>query len=570
MGFIVSKHPKGILITEQGGENRRLSTIKLRSILGVPVSPLSQGYHLVPTNYAYAILEYLGTKEAEWDPELLELALKQSTRREAQIRAQVEVEYAIENAEQELSNYALARKLDRHQLEAVAAISTPSLQGLAIFDEQGTGKTIMALCGFDRLRRQEKVDRLIVIAPKSVLGSWKNDAEMLFGENYKIQIVSGTAKIRRKQLLAKHDILAISYDTAVRERSLLKTLLSTKASKYMLVADETYYVKNPEAQRTKLVSEIRFLCERAIILCGTPAPNSPHDVIQQINIADEGLTFENSDIPKDVEEAYPIIEKTIKNAIFLRRLKQDVLPDIPKKEINRITFELQPIQRDLYDRVREETILILQSIDDQQFTKQLTSFLARRLMLIQICSHPGYIDPHYVEVPAKQLVLDQLLKDLIDNKNKKIVIWSYFRYSLEALANRYARYGMARIDGSVSNVDDRIDAIRRFQSDPQIRVFLGNPAAAGAGVTLTAAHHAVYESFSNQAAHYMQSVDRIHRRGQEHVTTYHVLLPQDTIEEKEFERILAKEQLGRNLLGDKYEEPITRERFLTELGALAN
>src|SRR5207248_334210 len=102
-----------------------------------------------------------------------------------------------------------------------------------------------------------------------------------------------------------------------------------------------------------------------------------------------------------------------------------------------------------------------------------------------------------------------------------------------------------RIDGSVTRIEDRIEAIERFQNDPTVRLFVGNAAAAGAGITLTAAHHAIYESFSNQAAHYMQSVDRIHRRGQEHDVIYHVILARDTIEEHEFERILDKERAGR-------------------------
>jgi SNF2 family DNA or RNA helicase len=136
---------------------------------------------------------------------------------------------------------------------------------------------------------------------------------------------------------------------------------------------------------------------------------------------------------------------------------------------------------------------------------------------------------------------------------------------LQAIAERYKHLGLARIDGSVLSTEDRVTAIERFQNDHTIRLFVGNAAAAGAGITLTAAHHAIYESFSNQAAHYMQSVDRIHRRGQTHDVTYHVLITRNTIEGREFNRILKKERTGRDLLGDKYDETITRELFLAEL-----
>jgi SNF2 family DNA or RNA helicase len=122
-----------------------------------------------------------------------------------------------------------------------------------------------------------------------------------------------------------------------------------------------------------------------------------------------------------------------------------------------------------------------------------------------------------------------------------------------------------RIDGTVARIEDRVEAVRRFQEDPNVRIFLGNAAAAGAGITLTAARHAVYESLSNQAAHWLQSLDRIHRRGQQRDVVCHVLVAERTLEEREFERLRHKEQAARELLGDDYEEPPTRERFLAEL-----
>jgi SNF2 family DNA or RNA helicase len=186
--------------------------------------------------------------------------------------------------------------------------------------------------------------------------------------------------------------------------------------------------------------------------------------------------------------------------------------------------------------------------------------------LLQICSHPGAVDPLYGEEPAKLLALDRLVREVVEEAKEKLVIWSYYRFSLEQIARRFARYGLVRIDGSVTGVDERVKAVRRFQEDPSVHIFLGNAAAAGAGITLTAARHAVYESFSNQAAHWLQSVDRIHRRGQDRQVTCHVLVADQTLEEREFQRLRDKERSARELLSDDYDEPITRERFLQDLG----
>src|SRR5205085_12106594 len=111
-------------------------------------------------------------------------------------------------------------------------------------------------------------------------------------------------------------------------------------------------------------------------------------------------------------------------------------------------------------------------------------------------------------------------------------------------------YGVARIDGSVVSTTERRDAIRRFQNDDDTMLFVGNPAAAGAGLTLHRARVAVYESLGAQAAHFLQSLDRIHRRGQERPVEYVALLCSGTLEEPEYARLLEKADRQADLLGD--------------------
>ncbi len=95
-------------------------------------------------------------------------------------------------------------------------------------------------------------------------------------------------------------------------------------------------------------------------------------------------------------------------------------------------------------------------------------------------------------------------------------------------------------------------------------VLVANPAAAGAGLTLHRARIAIYESLSNQAAHYLQSLDRIHRRGQTRDVEYLILLCDQTIEIQEYERLVVKETAAQSLLGDVVSAPMTRETFLRD------
>jgi SNF2 family DNA or RNA helicase len=106
--------------------------------------------------------------------------------------------------------------------------------------------------------------------------------------------------------------------------------------------------------------------------------------------------------------------------------------------------------------------------------------------------------------------------------------------------------------------------VRRFQEDDETMLFVANPAAAGAGLTLHRARFAIYESLSNQAAHYLQSLDRIHRRGQTRDVEYLVLLCDRTVEVEEYHRLTRKERVAHDLLGDQVDEPITRETMLAE------
>jgi SNF2 family DNA or RNA helicase len=110
----------------------------------------------------------------------------------------------------------------------------------------------------------------------------------------------------------------------------------------------------------------------------------------------------------------------------------------------------------------------------------------------------------------------------------------------------------------------RREAVRKFQEDDGTMLFVANPAAAGAGLTLHKSRISVYESMSNQAAHYLQSLDRTHRRGQTRNVQYVVLLCEESIEIEEYNRLLGKEQAAQELLRDDVVQALTRETLLAE------
>ena len=455
--------------------------------------------------------------------------------------------------------------LDDHQWVNVAAMTLPEGVGLCVFDEQGAGKTVTFIFAFDVLVSRDQADFALIVAPKSMVPEWPRDFERFKGDLYKVVIVTGTPKEKRAALASGADIVVTNFETAVSMEDEIRSLLRRRQSRAMLVVDESFYAKNLEAKRTRSLRRLREWCGRAFVLCGTPAPNSPHDLVQQFNIVDFGLTFAGVAIPEDRQAARPVVQRAIADrGLFIRHLKADVLPHLPAKQFHRVLVPLQPDQHRLYQGALRDLILDLRATDDDTFQRELGSFLARRSALLQICSNPVSVAPGYSEVPAKLAALDGLLDDAIGQHSEKVVLWSFYTASIEAIVSRYGRFNPVRYDGTVADVAERREAVRRFQDDDTTMLFVANPAAAGAGLTLHRARLAVYESMSNQAAHYLQSLDRIHRRGQERNVEYVILLCDKTIELDEYDRLTAKEQAAQHLLGDRVDPPITRSAMLSQ------
>lgn len=455
-------------------------------------------------------------------------------------------------------------RLDPHQAQAVAAIVHPDVKGLCLFDEQGLGKTVTTLFAYHRMRQTGSAGRMLVFAPKSMVLEWLHDARRFFGDTYRYQALTGSIREKRAGCDREADIYVTNFETAVRLATRLQQFLARDRGRTFLVVDESFFVKNADALRTRAIRRLRGLVDKCVVLCGTPAPNRPQDLVEQFNIADNGQTFRGVTIPDDRDLARRTVADVIEaRGVYMRRLKQRVL-DLPDQAFNRVLVPMEERQEAVYRSILLDLIGELERTDDVQFRKHIASFMARRAALLQTCSHPGAVVEGYRGVPAKLVALDCLLEELIERRREKVVVWSFYRYSLDAVWHRYQRYSPVRFDGSVVVAEVRREAVRRFQEDDDAMLFVGNPAAAGAGITLHRARFALYESFSNQAAHYLQSLDRIHRRGQIRDVEYLVLLCAGTMEEPEYARLLRKQTSARMLLGDDVDEPPTRETMLRE------
>jgi len=511
--------------------------------------------------------ELLGVASLDWASDAERAVVNRAGVRDRAPWVGVEAEVIrsadVEALRSRLRGSGLAEVLDLHQLRNVALMTVEGGWGTCIFDEQGTGKTPTVIAAFDLLVERNEADSLVVVSPKSMVGEWAEEFRRFCGELYRVVTIEGSRRERAAALAAGADVVILNYEAAITLAEDLRLLASR--SRVILAVDESFNVKNPDAARTAAISELREWCSRCFVLCGTPAPNAPRDLVSQVDLVDFGMTFGELSLTGDPEQDREPIRAALESrGFFTRNLKHQVLPHLPDRRFAELAIEFSPEQGRLYSRALDGLISDLKQADDASFRLDQLSFSERRSVLLRLCSNPAGVFPAYAEIPGKVVALDQLLEHQAES-GEKVVLWSFYRASLDFLAERYTDYGIARIDGSIQDVGARREAVRRFQEDDETRVFLGNPAAAGAGLTLHRAALAIYESFSNQAAHFMQSLDRIHRRGQERDVEYIVLLCEGSLEEVEYERILRKVELQADVLGDPKPYRPTREALLEEL-----
>jgi SNF2 family DNA or RNA helicase len=160
-----------------------------------------------------------------------------------------------------------------------------------------------------------------------------------------------------------------------------------------------------------------------------------------------------------------------------------------------------------------------------------------------------------------------LITEICASGSEKIILWSHYVQTIRSLMERYAHVGAVALYGEVPS-GERQAVADRFQNDPDTRLLIAIPAAAGTGFTLTAARYAIYETLNWRYDFYAQSQDRNHRIGQTQPVTYMRLIAADTIEEAIIAALERKSELARALLGDEGAAPSSASMSREQMCAL--
>ena len=533
---------------------------------GLGARRVALGVWRVPISRLDGLTRQLGGFDFDWEGPAGDAHAKQKLI-EAKWRQDDDLGLRAKAGEPIFGNWIAPVDLMSHQRSAVEFLA--ARQGALLCDEQGLGKTLTCLVAFWLVREQGHASRLLVVCPNSLKHTWKNEVGRFF-PSWTISIASGYKSTRQRAYDAEADIYIVNYESARSDQADLRLLM--RRTPTVLACDESHHAKNGASRTARSLIFVRTAAERVWVMSGTPVPNRLDDAYSQVFLADGGRTLGTSDdfarrYGKGVDQQRAVTElKRALGPILMRRTKEEVL-DLPPRVFEERYVELRGEQRALYDSFRTDVVKYIEGMSPTDFEAARTSVLVRLLRLSQIAANPRLVAPDFKGTSAKEAELDLVLEDLVGANGRKVVLWSYHVRSIEEFLGRYARFKPVAVYGKVG-IDERAKAVDHFQNDPDTMLFVGNPQAAGVGLTLTAAHFAVYESLSWRYDLYAQSLDRIHRIGQSNSVTCISILAADTIDEAVLRRLHAKRDVAAKVLGDaKQPPPLNRQEILEMLSS---
>jgi len=464
----------------------------------------------------------------------------------------------------------------QHQLDAIKFIEGD--HPVALFDEQGLGKSKEVIDGLVSDIAAGIIDGALIVCKKTLLRTWEKEIKMHSYLN--VTNLSGECYSRKKQFLKFSHFYVINYEALLQEEFLIRSLL--KIRKLAIVLDESHRIKNPESIATKVIFRIKDLAKKRVLITGTPLANRPEDLWAQFYFLDNGATLGKTysnflkeygvkiSMGKNVINEDKLLELSKKiMSVSLRRTKEYLGDELPPKCYQDVYVSLYGEQKRLYDQIKDELYAEIKSISGESFLDEMNNILKKLLRLVQVASNPYLIDKSYHEDPAKFKKIDEIIKNVVEN-NCKIIIWTSFVDNILVLKRRYKNYGALTLYGGMK-IEDRNRVVEWFQKDPDYKVLIANPAAAKEGLTLTAANYAVYLDRSFSSVDYIQSQDRIHRISQTKKCYIIKLIAKETVDEYVDELILKKEQIAKLVQGDVTKisypkELLTKEYILKLIG----
>ena len=393
--------------------------------------------------------------------------------------------------------------------------------GGVLADDMGLGKTLQIIA----FLLSQKKSKSIVVVPTSVIYNWMDEFEK-FAPRIRVGLVHGSKSKRDKVLrdfkrglgikieeenlkeksYEKYDVLLTTYGTLKNDEKAYENL----SFDYCII-DEAQNIKNPTAQATLSVKNIKSRCN--IALTGTPIENNLMELWSIFDFVMPGYLFTKERFRERfiLDESNLSELKSLITPFILRRLKEDVLSELPEKLEKKYLVEMKGKQKQLYSfYVKAIKNQLNENKSSEKCGRDKINLFAYLTKLREICLDPSLVVPDYTGGSSKLTVVKEIVKDASES-GKKILLFSQFTSVLKKIEEDFKKEDISYLylDGGTS-AKDRVERVKRFNEDSNIKVFLISLKAGGVGLNLTSASVVIhFDPWWNPAVEEQAQIEHI-------------------------------------------------------------
>ena len=416
----------------------------------------------------------------------------------------------------------------------------------------GLGKTLQTIT----FLLSEKGKKSVIVTPTSLIYNWKSEFEK-FAPNLNIKIIHGNKEERifTKEYINEYDVLLTTYGTLRNDYNLYEDINFD----YCII-DEAQNIKNSLSQSSEVVKKLNAKVKFA--LTGTPIENNLMELWSLFDYIMPGYIYSKKKFQdKFIKNEKGIIElKKYIKPFILRRLKNDVMSELPDKIEKRYVVEMTKEQKKVYKTYIDD---IKNKMKEKDLTKDKITIFSYLTKLRQLALDPGILVDGYIGGSGKIDVTVDLINEFI-NTNHKILLFSQFTSVLDSIKTIFDAEGIEYfyLDGS-TKASERVSLVNEFNNSNKVKVFLISLKAGGTGLNLTSADVVIhFDPWWNPAIE-DQATDRAHRFGQKNVVEVIKLISKGSIEEKIIKLQESKKEIINEIMNGNY----TNGGFLSSLDA---
>lgn len=474
--------------------------------------------------------------------------------------------------------YKAIKSIEYYKKDNAVCISTNSKDELFITDGFNLTHNTRTAIVYSEIQDFEKV---LIICPASLKLNWKKELKMINPSATICVLPKDTYNMFTKYYIINYDMLIKQFEFKEHEALKNRVTLEIKEDSFLskvkfdcMLIDEAQYIKN-DSKRTKVVLYLTNTAKFTVPISGTPVKSKTRDLFNLLVAVKHPITYDgffnfgvkycageqtkygwDFNGSSNQEELHQKLKP-----FMIRRLKEDCL-DLPPKIITEVYTELSADDKKLYDDAFDNYISYVSHenrkkhdvITANLLTKNVeyAEHLVKLNLLKQVCAN------------SKLPMVFERIQDLLDeDENRKIIIFSQYIDVISKVFSKFKKVAV-KLTGSVS-MEQRQKAVDDFQTNPDVRLFIGQTLAGGVGITLTKADTVIFVDLLWTPSDHVQAEDRAHRIGQHASVNVLYFITQDTIEEDIFELIQSKKKNIDKIVDNKDSENMSNNSIFKDV-----